>query len=135
MLIPAPTLPPSRQGKRNLTADLAGKSKKRAGLRTADEDLTLIDDEDSAETKSVLTAAQHQRQQTPESATDSQSTPVPEQMSCRKDSRKENRKSSSLEFRDTQQHILAILNQVVTVCLTDSLFGQPLKNNNCCSSS
>jgi hypothetical protein len=120
MLIPAPTLPPSRQGKRNLTADLAGKSKKRAGLRMADEDLTLIDDEDSLETKSVLTAAQHQRLQTPESATDSQSPPVPEQMSCRKDSRKENRKSSSLEFRDTQQHILAILNQVVTVRLTDS---------------
>jgi hypothetical protein len=135
MPIPAPTLPPSRQGKRTLTADLAGKSRKRACLGTADEDLTLIDDKDSLETKSVLTAAQHQRRQTPESATDSQSPPVPGQMSFRKDSRKENRKSSSLEFRDTQQHILAILNQVVTVCLTDSLFGQPLKNNNCCSSS
>jgi hypothetical protein len=135
MLMPPPPLPPPRHGQNGLKADLGRKGPKEGGLRTGDNDLTLIGNDDSLEQRPVPTTAAHQRPQTPESATDSPSSPMPKQMPCETDSGKEDVESSWLEFRDTQQHILSLLNRAATVCSTYSRFGAWLKNNHCCSSS
>jgi hypothetical protein len=134
MLMPPPPLPPRRQGPRDLTADVRRKGQKEGGLRSGDNDATLIGNDDSLEQRRVPTTAAHQQPQTPESTTDSQSSPVRKQMPCGTDSGKEDVESCGLEFRDTQQHILSVLNRAATVCWTYPRFGRWLKNNDCCSS-
>jgi hypothetical protein len=113
MLMRPPPLPPPRQGQSDLRAAPAGKGKRKCGFAAEDEDLTLIGEVDFVEHRPVRQVIRPQRQQSPDSSTDSQSSPIPEQMHA--NSRKQDPGSLSSETRPTQQHILNVLSRVATV--------------------
>lgn len=112
MPMPLPPLPLPRQGQTDLRAALVGESKRKSGPTPENEDLTLINDEDSDEHRHVQSTTLRQRQQSPNFPTYSQSSPIPDHVQPSQDSRKENQEP---KIRFTQQHILNILSRVARV--------------------
>ena len=94
----------------------ARQGKRKSGSGTEDEDRTLVDEEASFEHETLtLPSTRAQRQQSPASSTDSQTSAIPEHARPNTEKGKENREASSPEGRITQQRLLDVLKRTSTV--------------------
>jgi len=115
MLMPPPPLPTAKRGQHDQMGPPTSKGKRKGSPTTEDEDLTLINDEDFVQHRHPRLANQCRPDRSPDSYTESQSSPMPERVQLRKDPKKEAQGASSTQIRTTQQHMLNTLNQMVNV--------------------
>ena len=132
LLMPPPPLPAPRRGRLNSKVAPVRQGKRKSSPRTEDEDLTLIDEEASVEHDTFRRpSTRHQRQQSPDSSTDSQSSPIPEYVRPKTEKGKETYEASSAGARITQQRLLNVLKRTTAVSLTLPFCARYCPNKPC----